>query len=92
MAEIVDINGVKYVRKEKERPRSRSGSRMLTTMMAMATMMGGVHGMTSGRDTSPPAVDVPEEYALIQLKKSNLSKAQREWVVRNFEANYKKLN
>lgn len=91
MAEIVIIDGVKYVRREQERPRSRSGSRMLTTMMAMATMMGGDIGMSSSKKERP-TVNLPEEYALIQAKKSHLSKSDRDWVVRQFEKNYKKLD
>ena len=91
MAEIVDINGVKYARNEPEPQRHRY--RMMASMMAMTAMYGGMDMMGGGRkERKRPAVDLAKEYALIQLKQSNLSRSDREWVVSAFESNYKKLD
>jgi hypothetical protein len=41
------------------------------------------------REKKRPDVDIVEEFKLIQQKKSNLSRSDRSWVVREFNKNYK---
>lgn len=36
--------------------------------------------------------DIVKEYGLIQQKKSNLSKSQRDWIVWKFEKNFKRVS
>lgn len=82
----IEINGETYQkidRDSKASPRSR--------MLAMATlMMGGMYGDNS-YERKRPNVDIVEEYKLIQEKKSKLCRSDRDWVVRTFNYNYKKI-
>lgn len=87
--EEFEINGIKY--QKKPEPPKRSQRRMppmLMGMMMMAEMaMPGYYGGPKKR-RDMPHVNIIEEYGLIQQKKSNLSKSQRDWVVSVFERNF----
>jgi hypothetical protein len=55
--------------------------------------VNGVLYKTKSADNSTPAkkrpnLDIVKEYALIQQKKSLLTKSQRDWVVFQFESKY----
>jgi len=90
MENIIEINGVKYSEKKpKEIPRGVS-SRLFQTM-AMVAFLGGDFGFGGGHSRKRPNVDIVEEYSLIQQKKSNLSRSDRDWVVRVFESNYTRV-
>lgn len=84
----IEINGIKYQQNEPEK-RSRAGSRMLA-LSSMMLAMSGV-GMPSFSERKRPSVDIVKEYGLIQLKQSNLSRNDRDWVVYQFERHYTKL-
>lgn len=77
----VEVNGIKYQKVERV-PLSRNAGKLLM----MATMFGG---FPTTKSKPTPNVDLVEEYGLIQLKKSNLNRAQRDWVVYKFEKTFK---
>lgn len=82
--EIIEINGVQYSKIEKDKPKTGKKSQML----AMAAMMyGGMFG--SSYEPERPNVNIIEEFEKIQNKKSTLPKSQRDWVVNQFNRNYK---
>lgn len=84
---MIEINGIKYIPKEQVRIK---GSSKMATFLAMGMMLGG--GIFAEKEKERPVVDIIKEYGLIQLKKSNLSRSQRDWVVWEFERNYTKIN
>lgn len=91
--EVVEINGIKY-QKIPESPKrfSKSLTPMLMGMMLMAEMAMPEYygGVKKKKET--PHVNIIEEYGLIQQKKSNLSRSQREWVVKVFNENFTIVN
>lgn len=76
---IVEVNGIKYT--QKEQPKKRLNP------MIMGMIYGGLNFINKER----PKVDIVKEYGLIQEKKSNLSRSNRDWVVSQFEKNFTKL-
>lgn len=91
MSNILEINGVKYLKNE-EPERKLGMSSKMTTLLAMGIAMCGDIGFGGGYTRKRPNVDIVEEYGLIQQKKSKLSKNDRDWVVYNFESNYTKCD
>ena len=85
----IEINGVKY--QQKEQPKRKPISKSLMAMMIMAEMAGSFGMGSSSRQKETPNVDIVKEYELIQQKKSNLSKSQRDWVVWQFEKNFERV-
>lgn len=73
----LEINGVKYREKEKQKPMSKA----LMSLMVMS-------GIASKEN---PKVDIVKEYGLIQHKRSRLSRSQRDWVVWQFEKNFERV-
>ena len=88
--EIFLVNGVKYTRKERKQisPSKSNAMKKMLPFMMMAGMMDGGWGI---KELERPNVDIIEEYGKIQLKKSNLSSRQRQWVVNQFESKYQIL-
>jgi len=82
----IEINGIKY--REKEQPKRKPISKTLLAMLTMASMFDYGSG-TGSKET--PNVDIVKEYGLIQQKKSNLSKSQREWVVWQFKRKFEPI-
>jgi len=91
---IIEINGVKYIQNEKVKGTSsrRNLSPELFGMMMIGQLMGGGYGYETKREPKRPAVNIIEEYKLIQQKKSGLSKSQRDWVCRQFHYNFTKVD
>ena len=85
----IDINGVTYQKIEHQQPTKRP-SKSIVMLHAMAMAFGG-QGMlgTSKKTQSAPSVNLVAEFRLIQDKKSNLSRSEREYVVREFNKHYK---
>jgi hypothetical protein len=82
----IEINGVKY--QQKEQPKRKPMSKTLAAML----MMGfGSLDPYAKKPKETPKVDIIKEYGLIQQKKSNLSKSQRNWVVWQFEKNFERV-
>ena len=82
----VEINGKKYQRIEKK-PMSKSVSKMLM----MVSMFAGISGL-SGYTKKRPTVILEQEYGLIEKKKSKLSRNDRDWVIYQFESQYKLIS
>jgi len=83
----LEINGITYV--EKPQPK-RIGNSYRSSLfdfylpLALAEMAMFHTGTGQSSKASPPDVNIVTEYELIQHKKSNLSRSQREWVVNQF--------
>jgi hypothetical protein len=87
------VNGIEYIEKEKKESSSSKSSVMkniLPYMMLNDMAMGGYEGDII-KEPERPKVNIIEEYGKIQLKKSNLSSRQRQWVVKQFESKYQIL-
>lgn len=75
---MIEINGIKYEQIERSRSKALGGRMGAMLIMMAATMTMNTSGR--GGKEGPPEVDIVEEFALIQQKKSKLSKAHRDWV------------
>jgi hypothetical protein len=83
----IEINGVKYISKEQ--------SKMPVSKTMMAVMiMAGMEGSLGGSTRKELVEDefIVKEYSLIQQKKSNLSKRQRDYVVWKFKKTFKRVS
>ena len=90
MENIIEINGVQYTKNESKQPAKKSyANSKLFSILAMTSMFSG-YDMGLGTKTvkTAPCDDIVKEYELIQLKQSELSRADREWVVAQFKRNY----
>jgi hypothetical protein len=93
--ESFDLNGVKYAPIKKEQRKHKHVSSKLGGIMAMASMiympyMNDLYGYGESRYERklPDGTDIVKEYGLVQNKQSNLSKWERDMVVKIFEKNY----
>jgi len=96
------IDGVKYVPiKSERRKHAHVNSKMneFMTAMAAATMiyapyMSDIYGLgqSNYERKLPEGTNIIKEYALIQNKKSSLSKKERDMVVFIFERNFSKVD
>jgi hypothetical protein len=84
----IEINGILY--QQKEQPKAKPMNKMMTTMLMMASAYSSLDPYAK-KPKETPNVDVVREYELIQLKKSNLSKSQRDWVIRQFEEHFERV-
>ena len=85
-----DIDGVRYAPIEQQK----SGlSKKMMGILAVASMFAPVagYGLSNKVRILPRGTDIIEEFKLIQEKKSNLGKWERDEVVRIFERNFKKV-
>jgi len=80
----MEINGIKY--QQKEEPKRNPMPKTLMALMLMAQMTDGIYG--NSKPKTRPKIDIVKEFELIQQKKSNLSRSQREWVIIQFEHYY----
>lgn len=87
---IVEVNSVKY-RKKPEPQKSVKIATMEALFLQLA--LGGMAGMpvSSRRRVKRNNINIPEEYGLIQNKKSKLSASERNSVVAIFERDYEKI-
>ena len=84
----IEINGVKY--QQKEQPKRKPMSKTMAAMLMMASAFSSLDPYAK-KPKETPKVDIVKEYGLIQQKKSNLSRSQREWVVWQFEKNFERV-
>lgn len=82
------INGIEYELKETAPRQKNSNTGTLLKLAALSMMMGGYSGVNN-YSSPAPKVNLKEEFELIQNKKSKLSRADREWVVYQFNRLYK---
>jgi hypothetical protein len=85
----LEINGIKYAEIEKQ-PKKQMSSSMARVVM-MATMFGAMGGSEVSKTRERPSVDLIKEFELVQQKKSNLSRNDRDWVVFQFNKRFKQL-
>lgn len=91
MSETIEINGELYQKKVVE---DLKPSKLLNTVLLSSMMLGAADNdmtLDEGKKAPMPAVDIVEEYKLIQQKKSKLSANQRKWVISVFENTYTKI-
>jgi hypothetical protein len=100
MENTFEVNGVRYARikKEEPSPKKKTDAKLASWMVA-AQAIYAPHVLDSMIDSElkkadvlPEGTNIIEEYGLIQLKKSRLSKRQRDQVVHTFERNYVKVD
>ena len=82
---MIEINGVKYQEKKRAKVSKTTFSIMLAGLMLGGGMLGG------GKEKQRPNADIVKEYELIQNKKSNLSRSERDWVEDQFLRKYEKV-
>lgn len=92
---MIEINGQMY-RPIPEKQVKNVAGRMnilsyLIAMTDMATMYDTPPYLNEPKKLPPPRINIIEEYGLIQLKKSKLSKRERDWVVGQFESKFEKV-
>ena len=78
------IDGVTYVKRQDNKPTG-----VPSKLFAITAMFGGLDYGLPKRQR--PNVNIETEFALIQQKKSNLSKSDRDWVERQFKMMYDKI-
>lgn len=91
----IEINGIKYRQKEQPPKRNLPQSKTLMMLMTMAAMADGfgMFGVPAyKKEKEMPKVDIIKEYELIQQKKSNLSRSQRDWIIWQFEKNFEPIS
>jgi len=93
--ESFELNGVKYAPIKKEQKKHTNYTSKVGGILAMASMiympyMNDLYGYgeSSYERKLSEGTDIVKEYGLIQNKQSNLSKWERDMVVRIFERNY----
>ena len=84
--EAFDVNGKKYVPIERERTNP-----TMSRMMLMAMAFSSIDPLSHIKTREAPNVNLIEEFSLIQQKKSKLSRSDREWVINQFNRNFKEL-
>jgi hypothetical protein len=90
---MVTINGQDY--EPIEREENTSGYRNRGTMAAMLLAMTAAQMSTMGGNSYKrkyPTVDLVREYELIESKRSELTKAERDHVVWQFNRTYRKVD
>lgn len=84
---MITINGKNYEQKEVQQKKSNLSPKMnMLMMMAMAFSGNSFGGTVKAKGECN--VDIVKEFGLIQLKKSNLSRSQRDLVVFQFNKHF----
>jgi hypothetical protein len=84
----MEVNGIEYERRVVKKTTNSKTIGMLT----MLSMFGGMGGYGDKKARTRPVVNLEEEFALIQAKKSKLSRGDRDWVVATFHKQWKQVN
>jgi hypothetical protein len=85
----IEINGIKYqeIKREPYKP-----SKAVSRVMTMAMMIGGLDCFSGGSTPKTRhSIDLVKEYELIQQKKSNLTKRQRDQIEWRFNRQYERV-
>ena len=87
----IEINGITY--RQKEQPKRKPISKTMAAMLMMANAYEYMNPYSRPQKSEKQLdIDIVKEYGLIQQKKSNLSRSQRDWVVWQFEKTFEKVN
>jgi len=87
---MIEIKGIQYEeipKPEQKRMNRHTMELMILSGMYYTPFMGG----REVRHREKPNIDIVKEFELIQDKKSNLSRSQREWVVYQFNKKYRAI-
>jgi hypothetical protein len=85
----IEINGIKYQQKEQNISQPKKYNKSFSMLYGMAMMFSAQGSLGTSRYERPkPKVNLVKEFELIQLKKSLLSKKDRDLVVSQFNRNY----
>lgn len=89
----IEVNGVKYRLKEEKKEKSFYTSKTMLMLQAL-TIMSGSYLDTSKKSSSEKVGDenIIKEFGLIQQKKSNLSKSERDYVVWKFNKLFERID
>lgn len=86
----IEINGVKY--RQKEQPKRKPIGKTMAAMLSLANAYEYMNPYSRPQKSEKQLdIDIVKEYGLIQQKKSNLSRSQRDWVVYRFNMLYTKI-
>ena len=83
---MIEVNGITYIEKKQS-----SGGYLSPRLRALFMMTLAFGSLSYGmglKQKERPEVNIIEEFGLIELKKSNLSKNNRDWVVRQFNSRF----
>ena len=81
------INGIRYKKKEINKPEGRRG--LLTALMTNAMAYVNPYSLNDPPvERKRPTVNIEKEFELIGQKKSTLSRSDRDWVVHQFNKIY----
>lgn len=93
--ETFEINGNIYqeIPKEVSVKNKHSGSKMMSMLYPYAMLASMMYGGNQSQKAPKEVVcNIIEEFGLIELKKSKLSKSDRDWVVWKFNRHFKKVD
>lgn len=87
-----ELNGIRYIPIEKENSTKKSKSELIAMMIHYMSVPFSIPygGSNNYERKLPRGTNIIQEYGLIQLKKSKLSKWERNEVEFIFESNFKK--
>ena len=85
----ITVNGVEYETIEEKSNNSKAFSK-IAQLELMAMSMGGYYGEGGYNRKLPDGINIVTEYGLIQLKKSRLSKWERDAVEITFKRTYRR--
>lgn len=86
---MIEINGKNYERKQiAQSTHPKMTSKMAAFLMMSMAFSGMNMGGGSNLDKELADIDIVKEFGLIQLKKSNLSRSKRNWVVYQFNKHF----
>jgi len=85
----ITINGVEYTEREKSKSATYSIIKMMSVYLAMMSDL--TIKQTKSLKGANPDVNIIWEFELIQQKKSNLQRSQRDWVIREFNKRFKAI-
>lgn len=99
MSNIIEVNRIKYIPRDEKKvqPQGKFIPRLLFPVMGMMInysmpLAYNPYMPKVKKEPQRPDVSIIKEYGLIQLKKSNLSRSKRDWVVWMFEKEYKRID
>jgi len=84
-----ELNGVTYTERERSKSVAYGISRMMSVYMAMMADLSPYQ--SKSLKGANPDVNIIGEFELIEQKKSNLPRSQREWIVREFNKRFKAI-
>jgi len=86
----IEIEGKVYEQIEQKSSNNGVSKKMLG-MLAMAQAMYNLSFGGSNYSRQRPSVNIVEEFRLIQQKKSKLNRSDRDWVIYQFNRNFKEV-